>query len=128
MTREEAIKIIDCYDIGFYDLSGEKIPADKLAEAFDMAIEALSEETSTIQEKHQLSEETSTNTSTNISTDASADRPRGEWTLKMNERFYWKECSVCGHKPPRSDEYGTYIESNYCPNCGAKMDGERSEE
>lgn len=46
MTREEAIKIIDCYDIGFYDLSGEKIPADKLAEAFDMAIEALSEDIS----------------------------------------------------------------------------------
>lgn len=41
MTKEEAIKIIDCYDIGFYDLSGEKIPADKLADAFDMAIEAL---------------------------------------------------------------------------------------
>lgn len=41
MTREEAIKIIDCYDIGFYDLSGEKIPADKLAKAFDMAIDAL---------------------------------------------------------------------------------------
>ena len=41
MTREEAIKIIDCYDIGFYDLSGAKIPADKLADAFDMAIEAL---------------------------------------------------------------------------------------
>jgi len=41
MTREEAIKIIDCYDIGFYDLSGEKIPAGKLADAFDMAIEAL---------------------------------------------------------------------------------------
>lgn len=51
-----------------------------------------------------------------------ADRPRGKWTLKMNERFYWKECSVCGHKPPRSDEYGTYIESNYCPYCGAKME------
>lgn len=46
MTREEAIKIIDCYDIGFYDLSGEKIPADKLADAFDMAIEALSAENS----------------------------------------------------------------------------------
>lgn len=41
MTNAEAIKIINCYDIGFYDLSGEKIPADKLAEAFDMAIEAL---------------------------------------------------------------------------------------
>lgn len=44
MTREEAIKIINCYDIGFYDLSGEKIPADKLVEAFDMAIEALKQE------------------------------------------------------------------------------------
>ena len=46
MTKEEAIKIINCYDIGFYDLSGEKIPADKLVEAFDMAIEALSQESS----------------------------------------------------------------------------------
>lgn len=44
MTREEAIKIINCYDIGFYDLSGAKIPADKLADAFDMAIEALQRE------------------------------------------------------------------------------------
>lgn len=44
MTREEAIKIIDCYDINFYDLSGEKIPANKLVEAFDMAIEALKAE------------------------------------------------------------------------------------
>lgn len=41
MTKEEAIKIINCYDIGFYDLSGKKIPADKLVDAFDMAIEAL---------------------------------------------------------------------------------------
>lgn len=41
MTTQEAIKIIGCYDIGFYDLSGEKIPAEKLVEAFDMAIEAL---------------------------------------------------------------------------------------
>lgn len=44
MTREEAIKIVDCYDINFYDLRGEKIPAEKLAEAFDMAIEALQAE------------------------------------------------------------------------------------
>lgn len=44
MTREEAIEIINCYDIGFCDLSGKKIPADKLVEAFDMAIEALKRE------------------------------------------------------------------------------------
>ena len=50
MTREEAIKIINCYDIGFYDLSGEKIPADKLADAFDMAIEALKREDTMLKE------------------------------------------------------------------------------
>ena len=53
MTREEAIKIIDCYDIGFYDLSGEKIPAYKLAEAFDMAIEALSAEAEPMTDKEK---------------------------------------------------------------------------
>ena len=41
MTMGEAVKIINCYDMGFYDLNGEKISADKLADAFDMAIEAL---------------------------------------------------------------------------------------
>lgn len=92
MTREEAIKIIDCYDIGFYDLSGEKIPADKLADAFDMAIEALS-----------------------------ADRPRGEWIgNNLDGTFKVWDCSECGiHMETRW---------NFCPNCGAKMDGERREE
>ena len=54
MTREEAIKIIDCYDIGFYDLSGEKIPAYKLADAFYMAIEALSADTVSREDYHNL--------------------------------------------------------------------------
>ena len=57
MTNAEAIKIIDCYDIGFYDLSGEKIPADKLVEAFDMAIEAL-ERTSNAHPTHECVEPT----------------------------------------------------------------------
>lgn len=62
MERAEAIKIIDCYDIGFYDLSGEKIPADKLADAFDMAIEALS-----------------------------TDRPMGEW-IKRGTKITCSHC------------------------------------
>lgn len=62
MKREEAIKIIDCYDIGFYDLSGAKIPADKLADAFDMAIEALS------------------------------DRPTDEWCTDCKEYDHEKHC------------------------------------
>ena len=45
MTREEAIEILNLYDINyFYDLDGSKIPAEKVAEAFDMAIEALRKE------------------------------------------------------------------------------------
>lgn len=31
----------------------------------------------------------------------------------------WVSCSVCGCEPPSE----TNITSNYCPNCGAKMDG-----
>ena len=82
MTREEAIKR---FQLMKKILSIPNSDAARTIEAIDMAIEALSEETSTIQEKHQLSEETSTNTptkSTNISTNASADRPRGEWISK----------------------------------------------
>ena len=36
----------------------------------------------------------------------------GAW-LKHNN--YYKECSLCG--------FLEYNSSNYCPNCGAKMDG-----
>ena len=46
-----------------------------------------------------------------------ADRPRGEW-IKATEAT-WK-CSLC--------DGIMYVESNYCPFCGAKMEGERSEE
>lgn len=32
----------------------------------------------------------------------------------------WVYCSVCGEEPPQE----TNITSDFCPNCGAKMDGE----
>ena len=32
------------------------------------------------------------------------------------EDDYWEQCSVCGSKEANKD-------ANYCPNCGAKMDG-----
>ena len=31
----------------------------------------------------------------------------------------WVYCSVCGEEPPEE----TNARTNYCPNCGAKMDG-----
>ena len=40
-----------------------------------------------------------------------------DWKGKMRDYYQASSCSVC-HKPDPG--YGT---SNYCPNCGAKMDG-----
>lgn len=50
-----------------------------------------------------------------------ADRPRGEWIgNNLDGTFKVWDCSECGiHMETRW---------NFCPNCGAKMDGERSEE
>ena len=42
----------------------------------------------------------------------------GYW---KNENFY-THCSACG-KMAIYDKYGQEVESDYCPNCGAKMDG-----
>lgn len=97
MTREEAIEIINCYDIGFYDLSGKKIPADKLAEAFDMAIEALQAEPV----KH------------------------GEWEDRIScqvdeDAYHVANCSECKAEITIDPNY-----DSYCPNCGAYMRGDK---
>lgn len=103
MTSEEAIKIIECYDIGFYDLSGEKITADKLADAFDMAIEALQAKPKT-----------------------------GKWIVKhgnycgvlIKEYF----CDQCGARGGLSRMlYDPEPLPNFCGNCGADMRGSDDE-
>ena len=54
---------------------------------------------------------------------------RGEWvttrTIIHDGEPY---CSLCGQEALA--EYGrhTYIKSNYCPNCGAKMESEGKDE
>lgn len=59
--------------------------------------------------------------------EAEAQLPkRGEWIVKGANRI---DCSVCGHSVcfafGLSD--GSFDLYKYCPNCGAKMDGERRE-
>lgn len=44
MTNSEAIRIINQYDCNFYWTDGEKIPAEDLIEAFDLAVKALKEQ------------------------------------------------------------------------------------
>ena len=46
------------------------------------------------------------------------DRRHGKWIDIDGDGTYWL-CSVCGEV--------LCCNNNYCPNCGAKMDGERSE-
>lgn len=45
----------------------------------------------------------------------------GRWIRKDSKRYYWYECSNCGYPPPL-DRYKHEWFSEYCPNCGAKMD------
>ena len=54
---------------------------------------------------------------------------RGEWVLVgTNEHDYEtsveEKCSLCGRYVYR---YDTQPQDNFCPNCGAKMDGEHRE-
>lgn len=60
----------------------------------------------------------------------------GEWKLE-HETYGKMRCSACGkeclteRKPDPYEDYQMtefYVTSPFCPNCGAKMDGERKEQ
>lgn len=56
----------------------------------------------------------------------------GKWrwkpTIESGEDYYICFCSCCGKECgsyyDEEDDMAYYIRSNYCPNCGAKMDEE----
>ena len=45
----------------------------------------------------------------------------GRWIKRESKRYYWFECSECGYPPPLNRFYHEWF-SDYCPNCGARMD------
>lgn len=45
----------------------------------------------------------------------------GRWMMTPTA---WRYCSICGCEPPCE----TNIPTDYCPNCGAKMDEEKDNE
>ena len=50
-----------------------------------------------------------------------AEVRHGKWMKVSNGVAYWHVCSECMKSIPK-EEYGNDYFSNYCPNCGAKMD------
>ena len=145
MTREEAITILK-------DISWQmgSVKRWENIEAIDMAIEALSQESSEdvisrqaaieaieiVDWYHQNSNKDMVHGANDDEHQAwykaddvykaleavpSADRPRGEW-------IYWRENGIKRCKCSRClTSYGC-LDTPYCPNCGAKMDRERSED
>lgn len=65
-----------------------------------------------------------------------AEVVHGEWLPYKSDESYgstyekvWYKCSICGKdalgRVSEDEWYSSPILSNYCPNCGAKMDGVR---
>ena len=50
------------------------------------------------------------------------EQPTGKWIDNQNNSGGGINCSICGKMLPCTDEY--WYETDYCPNCGAKMKGE----
>ena len=46
----------------------------------------------------------------------------GRWVLRQDDGYEWHECSSC-RAQPLNDNVERPVLSDYCPNCGAKMDG-----
>ena len=51
-----------------------------------------------------------------------AEVKHGEWNRHEDFEHCWYECSNCGGEPLRSI-WGVTCFTEYCPYCGAKMDG-----
>ena len=54
----------------------------------------------------------------------SVTQKSGKW---INDKNDLPICSRCGYIPPYNHAIDDYEYSNYCPNCGAKMESEDKE-
>jgi hypothetical protein len=52
---------------------------------------------------------------------------RARWTAGTVRIGCWIKCSSCGIEQTERDAYGYKHSFNFCPNCGARMDGDADE-
>ena len=65
-----------------------------------------------------ISQDSKTDTFDKIRAEIERQEKTGHWIEEPN---CWVRCSCCGEHYPHLSIYG-FIGSNYCPNCGAKME------
>lgn len=93
----DADKLIDKYERAIEDEWNKKTSPSSWADAYDCVIADIDD----------------------VPTADVVEVKHGEWT-KSSPYNRFMNCSVCGF----GQDHTTF---KYCPNCGAKMDGERSE-
>lgn len=141
MTRDEAIKWLQGIEERYFH-GGDEDYDKKRREAVRMAIEALDKPLPKPHERlmhwdtaRRIIDSPRSKSQMLAVLDSvppveALERQQGEWIKQHKHNSYlwyeWYECSVCGHKPP-NNQFGQEWHSNFCPNCGARMD-ERGED
>lgn len=138
MTREKAIAVL-MNNNEYHHAKGELSHSALSVEAFNMAIEALKE--MSVEEYRQSlmdvfhrtdhdelltyvvmpKEEEFKSLEYILRKQPFEPRPHGEWIKKYDEKtqYYTCTCSICGDTHRLLINY--FLESNFCPHCGADM-------
>ena len=130
MKKEEAIRRIK--EFGLYHAIGDLPNSAKTVEAFNMAIEALSQPIvakcyEIDNDRVYCSPEMADKIYRALHEDTNVQNMhKGKWIKKqvfnpeLDKYVPLIECSVCGYEPYFGGSESKY---NYCSNCGARMEG-----
>lgn len=123
-TKEETIKALRCCysDEGLCSICPYENTITSCTQLLKRdAFDIIKSQEQFIESQNELISKLVLECKNNISNEAKVKH--GEWVYEDGDVGYnVYRCSKCGGKVVLDDEGGVY---KYCPNCGAKMDGER---